>query len=523
MHDANAPATGNLLDRMQSWYNNALDWCVKHPRITILASVIPLFIAGGIYLLGVKQKFFPAAERNQFVIELWMPSLSNVDVTAAGIKKLEALIQNDERVETYSSFIGNSAPRFYYNYSPEFPVTNYGQIVVNTVDIKAADELAAELVNKVENAVPQGRAQVRLMQQGQPLKSPIEIQISGDDLPVLKSLGDQVDSIIRSYPEARLITNNFREDYVGVDLKLKPSAERMGFTTEVVAKSVYAGLKGVPITFIHEGNKVVNVVFKTNNPTEDRINNLDELYITSPITQASVPFSQIASLEPVWKTGNVMHLNGIRTLTVMADVDHHYLPSELFNKIKPVIEQLPLPNGYFIQFAGEYGNQKSVLGDMILALAVSLLLIFFTLLFQFKNLREALLIMTTIPLSIFGAMVGLWVTGNNFGFTAFVGLISLSGVVVRNAIILIDHIHELVNHHQMDWRAAAIESGKRRLRPIFLTAMAAAIGVLPMIISGSPMWSPLASVIAFGVIWSMFIALLSIPVIYLKWVSPSKK
>jgi len=148
--------------------------------------------------------------------------------------------------------------------------------------------------------------------------------------------------------------------------------------------------------------------------------------------------------------------------------------------------------------------------------------IFFILLFQFRDLKEATIIMLTIPLSLFGAFFGLYITHNNFGFTAFVGLVSLSGIVVRNAIILVDHTNELLKEG-MDIKTAAIESGKRRLRPIFLTAMAAAIGVLPMILSGSPMWSPLASVIAFGVVWSMIVALLTVPVLYIAWIKPKDK
>jgi len=159
---------------------------------------------------------------------------------------------------------------------------------------------------------------------------------------------------------------------------------------------------------------------------------------------------------------------------------------------------------------------------MITVLVISLVLIFFILLFQFRNLKEAAIVMLTIPLSLFGALFGLYITGNNFGFTAFVGLVSLSGIVVRNAIILVDHTNELM-HHGMDIRTAAIESGKRRLRPIFLTASAAAIGVLPMILSGSPMWSPLASVIAVGVLWSMVMALLTVPVLYISWIRPADK
>jgi outer membrane protein TolC len=159
---------------------------------------------------------------------------------------------------------------------------------------------------------------------------------------------------------------------------------------------------------------------------------------------------------------------------------------------------------------------------MVTALLVSLVLIFFILLFQFRNLKEASIVMLTIPLSLFGALFGLYVTGNNFSFTAFIGLIALSGIVVRNAIILVDHTNELMKHG-MSISEAAVESGKRRLRPIFLTAMAAAIGVLPMILSRSPMWAPLASVLAFGVIWSMLMALLTVPVLYISWIKEKDK
>jgi multidrug efflux pump subunit AcrB len=523
LHDPKAPPKkGNVLDKMQEQYNKALDWCITHPKTTILFSIVPLFLAFGIYKYGIKEKFFPAAERNQFVVELWMPSQTSFSTTAKATEKLEALIKSDDRVVNYASFIGTSSPRFYYNFSPEFPVSNYAQIVVNTVSIKAADEFAAELVEKVEAAVPEGRPQVRLMQQGKPLKAPIEVRIWGDNIQHLKAIGKQVDSIIHSYPESRLVKNDFKEDYYGIDIQIKPSAERLGFTTEVIAKSVYAGFKGAPVTSIREGRNTIGVILKLNDSENQSIDDIQQMYITSPATGAKVPLEQIATLEPVWKTGTVMHLNGVRVLTVLSDAAPHTVPSELLKKIRPAIDQLDLPAGYHISYAGEYGNQAETFSEMIKALLISLLLIFFTLLFQFKNLKEAILIMMTIPLSLFGAMFGLLITGNNFGFTAFVGLISLSGVVVRNAIILIDHVHELVKHHDMDWRTAAIESGKRRLRPIFLTAMAAAIGVLPMILSGSPMWSPLASVIALGVVWSMVIALLTVPVIYLLWIVPSK-
>jgi multidrug efflux pump subunit AcrB len=510
----------SLLDKMQRGYNALLDWCIGHRTLTIIGSMVPLVFTFLLYKYGIPQKFFPAAERNQFVVELWMPTGTNMEATERATLKLEALIKDDPRIINYTTFIGTSAPRFYYNFAPEFPVPQYAQILINTIDDETTETLAHELGEIVESVVPEGSPQVRLMQQGKPLKAPVEIQLWGDNISFLKSIGLQIDSIVRNTAGSSHVRNDFKEDYYGINIQMKPEAERLGFTTESIATGVYVGFTGAPITIIREGNRSVNVVFRLDQDARSSTNDIKQMYLSSPVTGGKVPLSQIANLEPVWKTGRIIHRNGIRVLTVQSETEGNTLPSQLLKAIQPQLANLDLPEGYSISYGGEDANQKETFAEMIGVLTISLVLIFFILLLQFKNLKEAGIIMLTIPLSLFGAFVGLLVTGNNFGFTAFVGLISLSGVVVRNAIILIDHIHELVNHHGMSLRDATIESGKRRLRPIFLTAMAAAIGVLPMIISGSPMWSPLASVIAFGVIWSMFIALLTVPVFYLMWIVP---
>jgi multidrug efflux pump subunit AcrB len=218
-----------------------------------------------------------------------------------------------------------------------------------------------------------------------------------------------------------------------------------------------------------------------------------------------------------------MHRNGVRTLTVQSETTGDVLPSQLLKEIQPRIAALQLPPGYRVEYGGEIENQKTTFAQMVMALGISLVLIFLILLFQFRNLKETLLVMASIPLSLFGAMLGLVITHNPFGFTAFLGLISLSGIVVRNSIILVDFANELIVKQKMDIPTAALEAGKRRLRPIFLTTMAAAIGVLPMILSGSPMWSPLASVIAVGLIFSMFMALLVTPVLFSQVIKPKDK
>lgn len=510
----------SLLDRMQQAYNKALDWCVVHPKTVILGSLLTIPLAGLLYTKGIRQKFFPAAERNQFVIELWMPTGTRLEKTDEAVHRLAALIKNDPRVTSYATFSGTSAPRFYYNYSPEVPVSNYGQILVNTTTEATTNALSMELEQKVAAAVPEGLPQVKLMQQGSVLKSPVEVRIIGDDINRLKQIGAEVQQIVQHTKGSYLVRSDFREDYYGVGIQLKDEANRLGFATASIAQSVYTGFSGYPVSTMYEGNNPIDIVLRLDEKSRRSFSDLENMYLESPVTGASVPLRQIASLTPEWQTGKIMHRNGVRTLTVLSETADNVLPADLLKDIQPAISQLTLPPGYQIVYGGEDANKKETFSQMMVVLAISLVAIFFILLFQFRNLKEATIIMLTIPLSLFGAMAGLYITHNNFGFTAFVGLISLSGIVVRNAIILVDHTNELLKHG-MDIRTAAIESGKRRLRPIFLTAMAAAIGVLPMIISGSPMWSPLASVIAVGVVWSMIVALLTVPVLYIVWIKPT--
>lgn len=526
LHDHSAEETDKkkritLLDRMQNGYNAALEWCVRHSALTIGVSLVTVVLSLFVYQ-GIKQKFFPAAERNQFVVELWMPTGTKLDQTGQAILKAEKLVKGDPRVTSYATFTGTSAPRFYYNFSPEVPVTNYAQILINTTDEKTAEEFAHELEGKVAALIPEGSPQVKLMQQGSPYKSPVEVRIVGDDVSRLKAIGTQVQDILKNAKGSAMVRPDFREDYYGISIQLKDEANKLGFTTGSISQMVYTGFNGAPVSTMYEGNNPLDIVFRLDARNRQSSDNLENIYLASPVTDANVPLRQIAELKPQWQTGKIMHRNGVRTLTILSETEGDVLPADLVKEVKTKIADIPLPAGYRIEYGGEQFNKNETFSQMMVVLAISLVLIFFILLFQFRSLKEAALVMLTIPLSLFGALIGLYITHNNFGFTAFVGLISLSGIVVRNAIILVDHTNELLGHG-MDIRTAAIESGKRRLRPIFLTAMAAAIGVLPMILSGSPMWSPLASVIAVGVIWSMVMALLTVPVLYIAMIRPHDK
>lgn len=513
------PPRRSVLGLMQSGYDRAIVWSMAHARLTILVCLGAMVMAVVLYQI-IPQKFFPEAERNQLIVDLWMPTGTKLEKTEIAIGRIQDLIRRDPDVVSCATFVGSSIPRFYYNFTQGNPAANFAQILVNTRKDADARRLRRELNRQADEVVPEGRVQARLLQQGVPSDASVEIRIIGDDLATMKAIGSRVQDILRQTHAVAFLRLNSREDYYGVAVRLKDGAERLGFTTESVAKSIYAGFTGAPVSTLYEGNVAVDIVLRLDEKNRKHLGDVENLYLTSPVTGAGVPLRQMASLEPQWQSGRINHLNGLRTLTVQCEPADGYLASQVLKMVGPQIAGLSLPTGHKIEYGGEYENQKETFSEMLMALVVSLFMIFLVLLFQFRNLKETFIVMLTIPLSMFGAMLGLLMTGNPFGFTAFVGLISLSGIVVRNAIILLDHADEL-RRGGASVGTAALESGKRRLRPIFLTASAAAIGVIPMIISGSPLWSPLASVIAVGIMLSMLISLFLVPVLYALLMKPA--
>jgi multidrug efflux pump subunit AcrB len=275
-----------------------------------------------------------------------------------------------------------------------------------------------------------------------------------------------------------------------------------------------AGFRGMAVTELWEHDAPVPIVLRLEGESRHAFTELGTFMLRAPLTQASVPLHQVAEVEPEWSPAQVARRNGVRTLTVRANPAGNVLPSQVLAPIREKLAALKLPPGYRVEIGGEFEGQQETFGQMSGALAASVVLIYLVLLFQFKNSRETLIVMLAVPLTFFGAMAGLVITRNPLGFTATVGLISLVGIVIRNSIILVDYADELRRHEPLDASAAVIKAGERRLRPIFLTSMAAAVGVLPMIVSGSPLWAPLASVFSVGIVWSMVMTLLVIPAVY---------
>jgi len=501
------------LDRMQGSYHGIITWAMQHKQAVLVSSVLA-FVAGMGILRLVPQLFFPLAERDQFVMDVWLPEGSKIEATDAAVRSIEGVLSKEPLVKEYTSFLGESAPRFYYNVNPQAPAANYAQILVNTRKVKGTPELVASLRQRLPDVAPEAKVFVKELQQGQVMEAPVEVRIVGDDIGTLGTLGNRVEEVFRHTPGATYVHSDWHEDAWQVGMKVREEvANRIGLTNASISQQLAVGFEGAPVTTFWEGDRGVDVVLRLDPSERQNFQNLADTYVMSPLTGAKVPLEAVASLDSEWQPGRIVRRNGVRTLTVRAFPGDHRLASEILGDARKQLDALPLPQGYRIEYGGEYENKQEISGEMQSALLVSLVLIFLILLFQFRTLADPLIVMAAFPLAIPGAALGLLITHNTFGFTAFIGIVSVGGLVVRNSIILIDYIHERMRDG-VELEQAALEAGERRLRPIFLTSMAAAVGVIPMILSGSSLWSPLASVIAFGLLGSMFFTLVAIPVLF---------
>jgi multidrug efflux pump subunit AcrB/outer membrane protein TolC len=511
--DSSEPRKLTPLDHMQKGYNHVITWAMLNKRLVLALSVLA-FVAGLAILSLVPQLFFPLAERNQFVMDVWLPEGTKIEATDAAVRHIETVLSKEDQVKTYTSFLGESAPRFYYNVNPQTPAANYAQILVNTKSVKDTPQLVEKLRQQLPEVAPEAKVFVKELQQGQVMEAPVEVRISGDDIATLETLGNQVEDVLRHTPGATYIHTDWHEDawQVGVNVR-EEVANRMGLTNGVIAQQLAAGFEGAPVTTFWEGDRGVDVVLRLDPQDRQSFKDVSDTYVMSPVTGAKVPLQAVASLTSEWQPGRIVRRDGVRTLTVRAFPADHWLASEILGHARKQLDKMPLPQGYHIEYGGEYENQQEVSGELRNALLISLVLIFLILLFQFRTLVDPLIVMVAFPLALPGAALGLLITHNTFGFTAFIGIISVGGLVVRNSIILIDYIHDRMQNG-VALEQAALEAGERRLRPIFLTSAAAAVGVVPMILSGSSLWSPLASVIAFGLLGSMVFTLVAIPVLF---------
>lgn len=502
-----------FLDKLQSFYDKQLDRAFKRKKLIVIIG-LSSFICGIIILAVTPRQSFPKVERNQFAIEVFLPSGNSLQQTDSVMTDLESIIRKDSRIKVVTSFVGTSSPRFHTLYAPNFPARNYGQMVVLTESNEATEKLLDEYSKKLKGHYPV--AEIKWKQLAfEIFKAPIEIRISGDSIQTIKQVANNVADIVRRFEGTEFIHTDYEQPLQTADLIVKKDeAARLGYSNSLLAYSLMIGTKGFPVSTIWEGDYPVDVKLKIDKKTKSSPDDIMNQYATSPFLISSVPVRQLVDLKPGWSEGAIIRRNGIRTITVLAEIERGIYATTVFNKIKPLVDKLRPPLGVSIEYGGDYEMTNENITPFYYSLAVSIVIIFLILMFQFRNIKTSLLIMATLPLSVFGAAFGVFVMGYPFSTTAFIGLIGLFGIVVRNGVIFISYAEELRHEHGHSLADAAISAGKRRMRPIFLTSAAAAVGVIPMIVSRSSLWGPLGSVICFGLLFALALSLLVLPVLY---------
>ena len=386
--------------------------------------------------------------------------------------------------------------------------------MVLTDSNKSTRRILDEYSRKFAGSYPGAEVKWRQLEMAD-FTEPIEVRICGEDIREMKATAGKVEAILRAAGGAILVRTDFRQPVQSVEVDIhKDEANRLGYPSAMLNYSLMTGTKGLPMARVWEGDYPLQVRLKFEGLDHAGPADLEDLYITSPLLGSAVPLRQLADLRPGWTDGDIVRRNGVRTLTVLAGVDRKVFASEVMKKVKPLIDGLKLPDGVRIEYGGEYAAGIEYFTPFYYSLAVTVVLIFLILMFEFRSVKKSLLIMIIMPLTLFGAAFGIMVAGYPFSITAFVGIIALFGIVVRNGIIYVQYADELRRDHGYGPEDAAIAAGKRRMRPIFLTAMAAAVGVVPMVLSGSSLWGPLGSVICFGLLFGLVLSLLILPVLY---------
>ena len=502
------------LDYLQAGYTWLLTKCFRHPRLTLVAG-LGVVVIGVCLFSKVPQRMMPLEERDQFAVEIFMPNGTTAQRTAQVADSLEHILKRDSMVTAVTSFIGQGSPRFNVTYAPQIGGTNFAQFIVNAVDNESAAEVLDEYADRYAQYFPDAYVRFKQMDYNN-AAYPVEIRISGDSLNVLRQAADKVVACMRQTEGLQLVRTNFEEPQPGVSITLNEAeSNRLGINKALLTAclAVHYG-PGVPVTSLWEGDYPVGVVLKTDHKDSAQFTNIGNEYIPVMGGTTSVPLRQFATIKPDFTDGCIVRRNGVRTISVVAEPMRGYNADRLAKQVEASVAKLELPKDVEVHTGGMLEKDTETLPQVSTGVLIAVFIIFFILLFHFKRISLALVNLSSMSLCVFGAAVGLLVTGYDMSITGILGVVSLMGILVRNGIIMLDYAEELRRDKGLSVREAAFQAGERRMRPIFLTSAAASVGVLPMMLENNTLWSPMAAVVFFGTLISMVLIATVLPVLY---------
>ncbi|MEM6265265.1 MAG: efflux RND transporter permease subunit [Bacteroidota bacterium] len=503
-------------------YRPVLDFSLKRGIIVLAASIAMLMGAASLFpSIGVS--FFPTADKPMLLVEVEAPRGTSLDQTDEAMKFVEQVLDTTGFVKDYVSNTGHGNPMVYYNRRPEPYKKYFGQFLVNFNEWNP-EQFYATLAQLRKDFAKYPSANITFseLKNGPPFEAPIEIKILGDELDTLRQISSKVENLIRSTSGTANVYNPLGVDKT--DLKVEVNRDKagmLGLAIPDIDLAVRASLTGLNVDEVttREGERYDLVVRM---PADDDLGIEDfyKVYFTSN-TGAQVPLQQVANLRFEAATAEIQHYDLDRSTAVTADVLNADQTTQVTETIIEQLEKMEWPEGYGYYVAGEYEAQQETFGDLGTLLIVAMLGIFAVLVLQFRSLRQPLVVFSAIPMAVTGSFVALYLTGWSFSFFAFVGFISLVGIVVNNSIILVDYTNQL-RAEGMELVDAIRKSCETRFTPILLTTTTTILGLLPLTLSQTNLWSPLGWTIIGGMVSSTLLTLLVVPVL-LKWLTPSKQ
>ena len=503
--------------RLQEAYKQLLQRCFDKPWIpwTMLALAIGI----GLFLMTrLNLQLLPKAEREFFAVEIHLREGATLEQSALVADSLARILQQDRRVKSVTAFIGQSSPRFHATYTPQTPHTNYAQLIVNTLSSNATSQILKEYNTRYENHFPEAYARFKQLDY-QAVKNPLEVRIQGENWESMLVYADSVKRYMETLPELQWVHCDYNNMAASTRIVLKADeATRFGMTETVLSLYLRQATQGATITTLYEGSYGVPVVLYTAGSEEMSTEQLGALPVPTAVPGIWVPLRQVADIEPAWHHTSIERRNAVRTITVGADMRGKTSSVDAERKVKKWIDKniTELPEGVSIKYGGLSAINGMIVPQILWSVVAALAVMLALLIYHFGKLGLAMLTLSSALLCLFGAMLGLWIFQLDISITAVLGIVSLIGIIVRNAIMMYEYAEDSRKYKQHSYREAAFMAGLRRMRPVFLTSATTAVGVLPMILAHTSLWMPMGVVICFGTIFTLPLTVTILPVVYWK-------
>lgn len=496
-------------------YHRILSWSLNN-KLKVIGIIILILTGSAIlFLTKVGISFFPSSETPQFLVRITLPEGANLHETEKAALFAEKVLDTIPLVRHYATNIGHGNPRVYYNVFAKTFSRNYADIYVSLKDYNPNEFNAlVENLRKRFSEISSARYSIKIFEQGVPIDAPIMIYVNGENLDSLNRLASKVENILMETKGTINVENQLSKTktdlYVDIN---KEKANLFGVPVHEIDKTVRAAMSGLPVSkYRSEKGEEYEIVLRMEADQDEGIEAFDKVYV-SALTGKMIPLSQLASLKFKKAPGIIKHRNMDRVALITADVDRGYNLDQIMNTVIPKLDDFKLKNGYGYYIAGELEARSETFGGMGTALIMAIIAIFSVLVLQFRSFRQPLIIFLSFVLGFIGVSFALYFSGYSFSFTAFIGFISLSGIVVNNAIILIDYTNSLRKEGKTIGEAL-IEAGETRFLPILLTTVTTIGGLLPLTLGGGDMWAPLGWTIIGGLLVSTALTLIVVPVFY---------